>query len=210
MNIKLSALTIGLLVGSMVFASSVSAAFIDNDSYTTDTESSLDWLDVTQSLGMSFNTVNSQFGTGDQFEGWRYATAADFTGLISHYTDTPLSNGNNTFDLFSLAELVSWLGATYLNSEGAYVYGILSTVSPIPWKRSVAMVYTSESGNGITDQTDTLATSIGAGSANNGIGSFLVKDTSIPNVSEPPVFFLVGSGLLVLIGFYHKRKLTQT
>ena len=54
------------------------AAIIDNGSYTTDTESGLDWLDVTLSINRSYSDVSSQFGSGGDFEGWRYATGIEF------------------------------------------------------------------------------------------------------------------------------------
>lgn len=61
------------------------AALIDNDTYTTDTTTGLDWLDLTATQGMSYNEAGS-------IDGWRYATNDDITTLFdtffSGYYDT--------------------------------------------------------------------------------------------------------------------------
>lgn len=39
--------------------------------------SGLEWLDVTETLGLTYNYVSTQFGAGGAFEGFRYAVAAE-------------------------------------------------------------------------------------------------------------------------------------
>jgi len=68
------------------FSSSIRAEVIDNGPYTTDTDTELDWLDVTASVDKSYNYVTSQFGLGGKYEGYRYATAKEFNTLVSNYT----------------------------------------------------------------------------------------------------------------------------
>ncbi|MFT7235595.1 MAG: hypothetical protein ACI9QV_001177 [Methylophagaceae bacterium] len=65
--ITASALSVTLAFNSAAFAASTS--FIDNGSYTTDTISGLDWLDVTTSKDQSYNYVSSQFGVGGVYQG---------------------------------------------------------------------------------------------------------------------------------------------
>ena len=92
------------------------AAIIDNDTYTTDTDSGLDWLDVTASMFISHNEVVEQFGSGGVFEGWRYATGDEVNELISNYLS--LGTAINTYDLVEFSEpalddLIVMLGDTY-------------------------------------------------------------------------------------------------
>ena len=71
---------------AFVLSTSSKAEIIDNGSYTTDTESGLDWLDVPITANKSYNTIFDQLGPGGEFDGFRYATAQEFNTLISHYT----------------------------------------------------------------------------------------------------------------------------
>ncbi len=96
-----------------LFTSSVHAAIVDNGNYTTDTATGLDWLDVTLSQGRSYDDVASQFGTSGDFEGWGFATSAQFvtllvnaTGLSTAEIANPvgylLSNSHITHDIVTL------------------------------------------------------------------------------------------------------------
>lgn len=49
---------------------------------TIDTETHLQWLDLTQTTSMSYDYVGSQFGVGGLFHGFRYATEAEFESLM--------------------------------------------------------------------------------------------------------------------------------
>ncbi len=49
---------------------------------TRDTDQMLDFLDVTRSTSRSVVDVSGELGAGGDFEGFRYATLAEWTGLI--------------------------------------------------------------------------------------------------------------------------------
>ncbi len=53
-----------LIIGVLLFGftASANAVFTDNNSYLSDSVSGLDWLDVTATQGLSFNTVSAEFG----------------------------------------------------------------------------------------------------------------------------------------------------
>lgn len=84
-NKKTGALALILLSQTLTLSTAQAAStdFFDHDTYTTDSLSDLDWLDVTASTNRSFNDVSSQFGTGDDFDGWRYATRVEFNALVT-------------------------------------------------------------------------------------------------------------------------------
>ena len=52
------------------------------DNVTRDLATGLEWLDLTTSLGLSYDDVQLQFGPGGGFEGWRHATTAEVTTLF--------------------------------------------------------------------------------------------------------------------------------
>jgi hypothetical protein len=72
-----------LAAGLSLSTASYSAAvnFIDNGNYTTDTISGLDWLDIHETTGRSYQYVTSRLSTGGAYEGWRYATSTEFLAM---------------------------------------------------------------------------------------------------------------------------------
>ncbi len=75
---------------------SVNSSFGAN-TITRDTDTGLDWLDVTESLALSYNQVTSQMGVGGTYEGWRYATMAELDQLIVNFGYVAVSKEcNNT------------------------------------------------------------------------------------------------------------------
>ena len=69
------------------------AAVIDNDFYTTDTETGLHWLDVDITRQISFSSMNNSFlAAGGQLDGWRFATTTEFELLLANLGFTPLGN----------------------------------------------------------------------------------------------------------------------
>lgn len=86
---------------------------IDNGMTTIDTYQNLEWLDLTESLNLSYNYVESQFGTGGAFEGWRHATGDEVALLFSNagfpapYSSSPAST--------AMSDLIAMLGVTYEN-----------------------------------------------------------------------------------------------
>ncbi len=110
-------------IGFFVVLSSISvdAALIDNDYFTTDTETSLDWLDVTGTENITINYVKSQMGIGGTYEGWRYATGAEVFDFWTHAGGSGIYEGysvenNGLFNNLSLL----W-GTTLGTPESGYI-----------------------------------------------------------------------------------------
>ena len=72
-------------------ANAIPVDFIDNDTTTIDLSSGLEWLDLTETLGRSYNDVYSDITTdGGQFDvadGWRHATKEEFISLVNRWFD---------------------------------------------------------------------------------------------------------------------------
>lgn len=88
--------TIIFFITAMAIATFSHAAFLDNGDFSTDTQSRLDWLDVTETLGLSYNQVQAQFTSGGSLDGWRYATGDEFDQLLINFGFTPEVCSNGT------------------------------------------------------------------------------------------------------------------
>ena len=87
-----SSLALSFLAFSVLFSSPISAQVIEVDSaifgpgtLTRDTVQGLDFLDLEDTLGRSFQDVSSELGSGGEFEGFRYATFDEIESLVSNY-----------------------------------------------------------------------------------------------------------------------------
>lgn len=92
-----AALAAGLAAASSLSAAGVlPSGFVDKGSFTTDTVAKLDWYDVTNTIGKSYNEVTGLFSSS--LAGWRYATHDDFVTLIGHFFDGSTYNGCVGYD----------------------------------------------------------------------------------------------------------------
>lgn len=85
------------LVGATLWASSSPAALIDLGDVTRDTQTGLEWLDLTQSLGISPYDLENGVGNDLLARGWRWATTAEVCALFaSHALADPECGVANT------------------------------------------------------------------------------------------------------------------
>lgn len=109
--------SMAVLAGLMAGPIAAQAALIDLGTYTRDTRSQLEWLDVTATQGLTFDQATT--GRYAQ-EGWRAATSAEVRGLFSAELGTaPTFIVQRSFsEALNLARL---LGVTFSsnNAEGA-------------------------------------------------------------------------------------------
>ena len=221
--------------GLLTLASmSVNAVLIDNGTFTTDTVSGLDWLDVTESAFESYNTVSAQFGVGGRYYGWRYATGAQFNQLVSNEAGVDITGYNLTslveVNFISAADrLTSLLGSTldsayglngswdstngYAEGDGYdYTYGITADAQDDGHFLAIIIDYdvvgsSAGTGSGLVTTGDSVASRnhfMRNHVSNNSVGSFLIRDTII-SVSEPATLALLGLGIACL-GFTRRQK----
>ncbi|MFW5448008.1 MAG: hypothetical protein ACKE8G_07720 [Methylophagaceae bacterium] len=220
------AIGIALTFSSSTFAASTD--FIDNTSYTSDALSGLDWLDLTTSVGQSYNYVSSQFGIGGAYEGWRYATGVEFNEMVSDYTDmyvapTNYSIVNQEIDLIDgLVLLLSstldayWLATFsqtwdsykgYSEGDGLdYTNGILA--DSLTGHHFVASIFDND-GHDLSylgnDYSRTHSGTLPNWTGRNVIGSYLVRDTLVAT-PIPATAFLFTPALVGLLGLRRKLK----
>ncbi len=134
-------------VVALFFASRANATLLSlNDtefgagSFTLDTVTGLQWLDLTQTLNMSMNDVKANMGAGNTYSGLRYATANE---VIALYADAGLNvvtqnNGSSPspyspyIDVSNVAstKMESYLAAKNLLDLIGYAPAPYSTVTP--------------------------------------------------------------------------------
>ena len=120
---KISVLICSIIL-ALSFAGAANAALIERDRYnpndgliTFDSTTGLEWLDVSETQGMSYNDVLSDQSI--QFDGWRYATKGEVGDLFG-YIDIPegptgsASGSSTTIDpaLTNIDETLGYLGVT--------------------------------------------------------------------------------------------------
>ena len=181
-----------------------SAALIDNGTYTTDTESGLDWLDLSVTDGQAYNSATTLN------PGWRYATNAEveniFGLLFEGYYNTDggfshSSDGAYADQSIDVDNFISLFGLTGTNSSADLSWGFYEDES------MTLRLF------GVTDFFDGRTIVYGPnhtpdfdGSRPTGsglVGNYLVRETVVP---IPAAVWLFGSGLIGLIGVARRLK----
>ncbi|MCW9013131.1 MAG: hypothetical protein OQL06_05050 [Gammaproteobacteria bacterium] len=132
-------LTFSLLVWSF----GIHAELIDKQKYTVDTATGLDWLDLTETQGLSYSEVSAQLEQGGQLAGWSYATQQQLNEL---FKNAGLVKGFKTKEnIEPVSKLLKLWGITQhrVNKEkgdkSSFLYG-LPFVVKLPGK-SIYRVY---------------------------------------------------------------------
>ena len=202
-----------LALSANVSASVVSADWnTANDGLiTNDTVTGLNWLDLTETNGLSYNYVSSQLGAGGDYEGFRYATNDEVVGLwtnfwynLSYNTPEQITNGGSPEGLINATNL---LGNTVNEFNSDYQHGVVGFTSDtlIAGSHTRLGVYQLGSYMYINDVVDGLQYADDTAYLYN--ASYLVEDESyVPStVPVPAAAWLFGSALLGFFGFSRRK-----
>ncbi len=95
-------------------------------SVTLDTDTGLQWLDLTLSTDLSANEVDAQLGVGGTFEGWRYASVAEVLTLFVN-AGIPDVPGQSSANIAPAQALMDFVGSTGFQAgigDGRQAFGI--------------------------------------------------------------------------------------
>jgi hypothetical protein len=181
-----------------VLLSPVQAALVDNGLYTTDTVSGLDWLDLSETAGNSYQYAD------DPNAGWRHATNAEIESIFAQSFD-------GYFDTGALNTSISSYGYADQNADTAVFIDLFG----LDEQRAIGMykdedeivrfmgaqdngnytvVYGLEYSN-VYSETSTTSSAI---------GTWLVRSTVVP---IPAAVWLFGSALAGLSWLRRKQTL---
>ncbi|MGC9450029.1 MAG: PEP-CTERM sorting domain-containing protein [Oceanipulchritudo sp.] len=185
---KLTTTILGhILFAGMVLTSASGAVF-----------NSLDWLPVTSSINISFDAIQSEFGAGGAYEGYRHATLQETTDLATgfgySFSATPEENSA------AIEDLHSFLGTTAFRTLPYYQFSTLGyTADGTRFDIRLVMI---DVNTPATWQGDVYETNYGFFDLSNAeIGHYLVQ--SVPEPAQLALLMGVGSLLLVL---HRKRR----
>ncbi len=211
-----------------VFASNVD--FDDHGTYTTDNISGLDWLDVTASINQNYNFVTKNMVAGGIYAGWRYASGAEFDGLVANYTggfrgDDFMNRiyGDRIDGLVTLlgstldSHHLYYYGKTYDQLHGFaegkgwdYTYGFIADTT-YQGEHWLAMLYDDNLFSWRPDMESAQWNHHKNSQDSYSFGSYLVRDAvKITETPVPAALWLFGPGLIGILGLSRRNKLKNT
>ncbi len=214
MNKVLAGLTLAgaMLVNGVAAAAPVDFGngFVDFGWYTEVTYSDgsvLHWIDVTETVGRSFNDVSNQLATDnaavgqDTTGGWRYASGTEVSLMVGTWVGDGLALDfrDSSSGPYAMHELVPLLGYTYSDSSNWETLGLTSDTLSVFHELAVIAHYGTafddyyNENNRLREPTESEPF----------FGSFLVRDAS--SVPSPATLPLLLSGLAGL-AWVRRRK----
>ncbi|MFC1751097.1 PEP-CTERM sorting domain-containing protein [Pseudomonadota bacterium] len=185
----------------------VQATVVDTGNSLFDDETNLEWLDLTETDGMSYSNALASFSA----DGWVHATQTQFQTLFDHvitsYSDTS-GNGSGfmtsaTSTGFNLADTwIDMFGLTYNSSSSTASYGWYKDAAGI---LRLGGVFRGTSNAQFFRDYYYDYTSLFLSKGHAPVGVFMVR--SVATVSEPATFAILGLGLASL-GFARRRAKT--
>lgn len=88
---------LGCIVALTISSTPIHAVIIDYGPYLYDTETGLDWLDLSATYGLTYHQVNSRLQ-----DNWRYASGSELNTLVTNATGLPVPNSGADFGTVTL------------------------------------------------------------------------------------------------------------
>jgi MYXO-CTERM domain-containing protein len=203
---------------------SAQAALVESDWQNTgdalatlDTETGIEWLDLTQTVFMSINEAEELTGSSGTFDGWRLPTRLEVNNLFQNmFPQHSFNDGRSSFTSFS--NYSALFGVLQYGSRGMYVNDEMNE------RGGTQVLWASVDSNGWVYEDSNLSHSLDH--KRNDFGVWLVSDggttissiddpsmnannanAPVDNVSSPALLGLMGLGLF---GFAARRRSSTT
>ncbi|MEM8945294.1 MAG: hypothetical protein AAGD11_08935 [Planctomycetota bacterium] len=189
-----------LLISSISPASAILVSQDDPthgpDSITRDTDTGLDWLDLTLTTDRSYNDVMSNFTIGGDFAGFRFATGPELSTLF--YTSAGITPGFQTPREPAAENLQDLIGITIAQFGRERTIGFFDTTGLVRADLNWSEIHVSiGSGSNSWSRADVgNAAEPNLNSASPNIGSYLVRAA----VPEPTSFLFFSFLTIGIIG----------
>lgn len=196
-------------------------------SITLDTNTNLEWLDISITRNRSYNEISSELNFNGEYFGFRYATKQDVQFLFEN-AGIPIVNTGfspdqgysqiNTIPIENLATLLGGLTSSHPLYDSTFLQGLTSSpgISPQTNHRFTApfleiCVYPDPSCiNYVNDNETTSRTAFRAymtpTTSVPTLGSWLIRESQIAYVPLPPSILLFLSGIVSIGLFGNARK----
>ena len=212
----------GALIGACsLFSASSFAEIIQADLYEDndarlvyDSETNLQWLDLTETAGMNISEVRYEMN-GGRFDGWRFASRAESRLLLSHifpsysitgadYINTVRSESDLFVDLFGdMSDQARVVSPDYMSmgvvidGPGWYLFG--------RYRSGMPRLYLAT--DNIANETDQVESHYGYGFmlVSDNADTYSLNNGEYNTYKDVPVWS-IGLGSLALLGFRRKKK----
>ena len=168
------------------------------NSVTVDTSTELGWLNLSESVDLSYNQVTADMQPGGIFNGYRYATLQEVFGLCSS-AGIP-GPGYYPLSTPAIQNLFSLIGSSGNNNGQGSVWGLSGNLE-LGGQASVAAGIYATGVNGVEEFWLNDSTAYGITVNYPGLSSWLVKE-----VPEPTTLTLLLAGGFILFGQARRQK----
>lgn len=177
---------------------------------TQDTEAGLEWMDINPTYYITANQMLSLFAPGELYEGFRFATTNELITILSHAGVTA-GTGNVSVDIGEASEVSAFInmvggGTTHNVSQSlTQTTANARTVETIGFNTTLYF----SALNYLSDGRTLFSPRFGTEDPNRPDadgGNWIVRNATITAVPIPSALWLLGSGLIGLLGLVKQRN----
>lgn len=205
---------------SVLFAlgiiTTANAAIVDHGNYLSDSDTNIDWLNLTATNGLSYDQVEAELQQGGQFSGWAFADRSQIFGLLDNAGGSgeyinyiPYPDGsvrpNNPVSLLPFLNM--WGISSDPNIYNMLYYG--QRIDATQAQYGVITITGFEGFFSAYPETSNISFSAGVSNpsfwSGEGINSILIRPSLAP-IPAPAAIWLFGSGLIGLFSFVRAKN----
>ena len=201
-----------LVVLAFGWSGMATSALIDNGDTTIDTNTGLEWLDLTLTKNQSYNSILGGYG-GYLADGYIYATSSQLCGIwgslgddVSNCLNLSDINSSDLLQQASATTLTTLLGATLSNRTQIGTYGMYDSGLIDSGRNGLGCIDSGSNSVCLADVSPPKASRADRWTnldySQESIGSWLVRSAEVPTPATIP---LLGIALAAL-GFSRRRK----